>query len=350
MSHRLVQSATKQHFKAQNMSTPDISVIVPTFNRASLLPKALETCLEQRHQNIEIIVSDNCSSDNTSEAVQPFLKDPRVRYYRNEENLGMMGNWKKCIYDRCTANWFLLMSDDDYFTDPDYLSLAWNAISTHSPKLVYAGGRVVDILSGEIRDLDLPFSGLVRGIDVFKSRGTVRPQDFILSNVVFNRKAVMDFNFPRNPFNLSSDSELFLTLCLEGDVYAVSRRVMDYTLHGENFVSKISKFKELYTNNNDHLIYPYLHAIQKNIDINDLKEFTKNSNLRNIIVNTLLNLELVNPNWHQEYRNQLKRIMPQYLDEIESSFYFHKKKIKTFLLQRKYRKNLHLAEITQSNF
>ncbi len=332
------------------MATPDISVIVPTFNRASLLPKALETCLAQRHQNIEIIVSDNCSSDNTSETVQPFLKDPRLKYYRNEENLGMMGNWKKCIYDRCNADWFLLMSDDDYFTDPDYLSLAWDAISTHSPKLVYAGGRVVDASSGEIRHLDLPFSGLVKGIDVFKSRGTVRPQDFILSNVVFNRQAVIDFNFPRNKFNLSSDSELFLTLCLEGDVYAVPKRVMDYTLHSGNFVSKISRVKELYTNNNDHLIYPYLHAIQKNIDINDLKEFTKNSNLRNIIVNTLINLDLVNPNWHQEYRNQLMKIMPQYLNEIESSFYFHKKKIKAFLLQRKYRKNLHLSEIAHGDY
>lgn len=332
------------------MSTPDISVIVPTFNRASLLPKALETCLAQRHQNIEIIVSDNFSSDATSDAVQPFLKDTRVKYFRNEKNLGMMGNWKKCIYERCNAKWFLLMSDDDYFTDPDYLSLAWDAISLHAPKLVYAGGRVVNISTGKIKNLDLPFSGLVRGIDVFKSRGTVSPLDFILSNVIFNRQAVMDFNFPRNPFNLSSDSELFLTLCLEGDVYAVPRRVMDYTLHSGNFVSKISRVKELYTNNNDHLIYPYLHAIKKNISTNDLNDFTKNSNLRSVIVNTLINLELVNPDWHQEYRNQLKEAIPQYLEEVETSFYFHKKKIKAFLMQRKYRKNLQITEIKQDDF
>jgi glycosyltransferase involved in cell wall biosynthesis len=332
------------------MSTPDISIIVPTFNRAQLLPKALNTCLAQCHQNIEIIISDNCSTDATFDAVEPFLKDPRVKYYRNASNLGMMGNWKKCIYERCNAKWFLLMSDDDYFTDPDYLSLAWDAISMHKPKLVYAGGRIVDIISGNTTNLDLPFSGLVRGIDVFKSRGTVRPQDFILSNVVFNRQAVMDFNFPRNPFNLSSDSELFLTLCLEGNVYAVPRRVMDYTLHGENFVSKISRVKELYTNNNDHLIYPYLHAIRKNIHPNNLNEFKKNSNLRNVIVNTLINLKLVNPIWHQEYRDQLKKNIPQYLDEIESSFYFYKKKIKAFLLQRIYRKKIHLTEIKQGDF
>jgi len=308
------------------MATPDISIIVPTFNRAHLLPKALATCLEQHHKNIEIIISDNCSTDNTADVVKPFLEDPRIRYYRNETNLGMMGNWRKCIYERCNSDWFLLMSDDDYFTDPDYLSLAWDAISLHSPKFVYAGGRVVDVSSGKIKHLDLPFSGLVRGIDIFKSRGTIRPQDFILSNVIFHRRSVMDFHFPRNPLNLSSDSELFLTLCLEGDAYAIPKRVMDYTLHSENFVKKISQFKELYTNNNDHLIYPYIHAIEKNITSNDLEEFVKNSNLKSVIVNTLLNLKMVNPYWYEEYRNQLRSLIPHYLDEIESGFYYHKKK------------------------
>jgi glycosyltransferase involved in cell wall biosynthesis len=332
------------------MSKPDISIIVPTFNRAHLLPKALETCLAQTHQNIEIIVSDNFSSDATPEAVQPFLTDHRIKYFRNHSNLGMMGNWRTCIYDRCQAGWFLLMSDDDYFTDPEYLSIAWHAIQNYGPKLVYAGGRIVDVSNDTIANLDLPFSGLTRGIDVFKSRGTVKPQEFILSNVIFNRRAAMDFNFPRNPLNLSSDSELFLNLCLEGDVYAVSRRVIDYTLHGSNFVKKISKIKELYVNNNDHLIYPYLHAIQKNMNQIELQEFIHNSGLRNIIVNTLINLKILNIEWYNEYKNYLNTVMPAYLAEIESSAYFHKKKLKAFFLRKKYRKQLQLTEMTKDDF
>lgn len=332
------------------MPTPDISIIVPTFNRAKLLPMALETCLAQTHRNVEIIVSDNCSSDTTSDVVKSFLTDPRIKYFRNTSNLGMMGNWQVCIYKRCQAQWFVLMSDDDYFTDPDYLSIAWDAIQKHSPKLVYAGGRVVDVSSDCVANLDLPFSGLIRGIDVFKSRGTIKPQDFILSSVVFNRQAAMDFRFPRNPLNLSSDSELFLNLCLEGDVYAVPRRVVDYTVHGENFVKKILKIKELYTNNNDYLIYPYLHAVEKRLNDKDLREFIRNSGLKNILVNTLINLKLVNVDWYQEYRSNLLRIMPNYLADVESSAYYYKKKLKAFFLKNKYQKQLQFTEITKDDF
>lgn len=60
-----------------------VSVIIPTYNRAQLLPEAIESVQVQTHTNLEIIVVDDCSSDNTEEVVRELMKDDsRIKYYR----------------------------------------------------------------------------------------------------------------------------------------------------------------------------------------------------------------------------------------------------------------------------
>ena len=62
-----------------------VSIILPTYKRAQRLPAALESCLSQTHQNIELVVVDDGSPDNTGEVVQEFAKrDSRVRYVRQD--------------------------------------------------------------------------------------------------------------------------------------------------------------------------------------------------------------------------------------------------------------------------
>ncbi|MGA1871247.1 MAG: glycosyltransferase family 2 protein [bacterium] len=64
-----------------------VSVIIPTYNRAKLLDEAIKSVLEQTYKNFEIIVVDDCSTDNTEEIVKK-IKDTRIRYIRHEENHG----------------------------------------------------------------------------------------------------------------------------------------------------------------------------------------------------------------------------------------------------------------------
>jgi len=66
---------------------PKVSVIIPTYNRAHLLPRAIQTVLNQTYQDFELIVVDDGSTDNTEEIVKSF-NDPCIRYIRHEENKG----------------------------------------------------------------------------------------------------------------------------------------------------------------------------------------------------------------------------------------------------------------------
>jgi glycosyltransferase involved in cell wall biosynthesis len=71
------------------MMNPEISVIIPTYNRATDLPRAINSIIAQTFQDWELYVVDDCSDDNTSEVVNAFSsKDTRIKYYRLEKNSG----------------------------------------------------------------------------------------------------------------------------------------------------------------------------------------------------------------------------------------------------------------------
>lgn len=69
------------------VKNPTVSVIIPTYNRAHLLGRAIRSVLAQTYQDFELIVVDDGSSDNTGEVVATFV-DPRIHYLRHEENRG----------------------------------------------------------------------------------------------------------------------------------------------------------------------------------------------------------------------------------------------------------------------
>ena len=64
-----------------------VSVIIPTFNRSKTIGRVIKSCFSQSHQEIEIIIVDDCSSDNTAEIVEGF-KDSRIRYLLHNNNSG----------------------------------------------------------------------------------------------------------------------------------------------------------------------------------------------------------------------------------------------------------------------
>lgn len=296
-----------------------ISVVIPTYNRAELLDRAIASVLAQHGNDFEVVVSDNCSTDQTVAMVGKYLNDSRIRYSRNESNIGMVGNWKKAIQELASGEWFLLLSDDDYLLDKNYLSKVARAIREYDPVFVYAGGEVHDVPAGTAHTLTLPFNGPVSGLDVFKSRGTVKPQDIILCSMVFRRSDADRLGFLDNPNNLSCDSEFYLKLCVEGNVYVVDGKASAYIKHGDNLVDTINKNRRLRDRNLDHLINPYRYAKEKGVSSKILAAFRRHAQMDRNIINTLLLLRLHSELWYRECRARVLETVPEVLDEIEHS-------------------------------
>src|SRR5690349_8083201 len=96
------------------MSSPNVSVLVPTYNYARFLDKAIQSVLRQTYKNFELIIVDDNSTDDTDQVVQKYLADERVSYHKNSSNLGLPGNWNKCLSLAKGTYIKFLMADDEF--------------------------------------------------------------------------------------------------------------------------------------------------------------------------------------------------------------------------------------------
>lgn len=118
-----------------------ISVVIPTFNRADLLRRALRSVAAQTHRPDEVIVTDNASSDQTDEVIKTAMSwGLNVRYHRHEQNIGMLRNWEYGI-GLLTTDYFLVLADDDYLL-PNCLRLAHEAFSQNPNLGMWCGVTV----------------------------------------------------------------------------------------------------------------------------------------------------------------------------------------------------------------
>ena len=102
------------------MSSPRVSILVPVYNREALLPVCLESACTQTVQDLEVIVVDNASTDATWEICHHFAaRDPRIRIFRNDTNIGPVRNWRRCFLEARGFYGKVLFSDD--LVSPSFL-------------------------------------------------------------------------------------------------------------------------------------------------------------------------------------------------------------------------------------
>jgi glycosyltransferase involved in cell wall biosynthesis len=95
------------------MHVPRVSIGLPVYNGEKYLRSSVESLLAQDYGDFELIISDNASTDATQAICQEFASaDPRIRYYRNETNIGASGNYQR-VFELSRAELFKWASHDD---------------------------------------------------------------------------------------------------------------------------------------------------------------------------------------------------------------------------------------------
>jgi glycosyltransferase involved in cell wall biosynthesis len=98
-----------------NATNPLVSIGLPSYNRPDGLKRSLDQVRKQTYQNLEIIVSDNCSDDEISinAVVQPLMAiDKRIKYFRHDKNGGAEFNFR-FLLEQATGEYFMWFADDD---------------------------------------------------------------------------------------------------------------------------------------------------------------------------------------------------------------------------------------------
>lgn len=120
-----------------------VTIGIPTYNRADkYLKEAIESAINQTYPNLEIIVSDNCSSDDTGRIVASF-NNSRVRYHRHDYNIGGNANFNFCL-KQARGAFFLLLHDDDLI-DTDFIETCISALGDQNETgIIRTGTREID--------------------------------------------------------------------------------------------------------------------------------------------------------------------------------------------------------------
>jgi glycosyltransferase involved in cell wall biosynthesis len=179
-----------------------ITIAIPTHNRASgYLRQAITSAVSQTYRNIEIVVSDNCSVDDTERVVRSF-GDQRIRYFKQVENIGANNNFNFCV-QQARGDYFLLLHDDDLIDD-DFIDVCLRAANYRTDVgVIRTGTRICDAVGNVICKYPNMTSGYSTD-DLF--RGWFKNEtSFYLCSTLFNTCKLREIGGFRSKHNLFQD-------------------------------------------------------------------------------------------------------------------------------------------------
>lgn len=93
-----------------------VSIIMPSYNTGKFIKETIESVLSQTYSNWELIIVDDCSTDNTDEIVKPYLEDERIKYFKNEKNSGAAVSRNRAIRES-KGRWIAFLDSDDLWNE-----------------------------------------------------------------------------------------------------------------------------------------------------------------------------------------------------------------------------------------
>jgi glycosyltransferase involved in cell wall biosynthesis len=181
---------------------PLVTIAIPTYNSADkYLSDSISSALAQDYQNLEILVSDNCSTDDTFVFMQS-INDNRLRYIRQKNNLGANNNFNYCL-NEAKGSYILFLCDDDLI-DADFISTCINHISKVSGhSFIRTGVRVIDSNGATIRER----TNIVNG-DTPKAlfqAWFAHSTSWYLCNTLFNKRFLQEIGGLQSIHNVLED-------------------------------------------------------------------------------------------------------------------------------------------------
>lgn len=166
---------------AENTSGPLLSVVMPTFNRASMICRAIDSLVAQRFGDWELVIVDDGSTDDTPQTISRY-KDDRIRYLRKENEERSIARNFGISHAR---GLFVNFLDSDDFVEIDHLELAAKTISQRPEvKIFHLGYSMLNIKTGERLNRPLPTTeGLLRAL---------LSENPLSGNAIFIRRELLD--------------------------------------------------------------------------------------------------------------------------------------------------------------
>ena len=204
-----------------------VSIGLPVYNGERYLRSALDSLVAQDYANFELIISDNCSEDQTESICREYAaRDPRVRYSRAERNLGPVWNAVQ-VYEASRGEYFLLAAHDD-LRDPQYLSSCVAELE-RNPRALFCctGIRLIDESGRDVSD-DFPFQSYppIGATPGDRLRALIRSTTWLHVYSLVRTAAIAETVFGSHRWG--GDVVLMADLSLRGEGIYLPEKLFDY--------------------------------------------------------------------------------------------------------------------------
>lgn len=216
-----------------------VSIVIPNYNYGRYIRKSLESAVSQTYENIEIIVVDDASTDNSVEIIREYEKKyDNIKFYYNPKNLGVVGSHNRCV-NLSSGEYLVVLSSDDYL-HPDFISSCVQKLDAYP---------TAGIVSSDIWYVDdednvtspesfYPESFFCKGI--YQCKVWLFTNTFVPSQVLIRRSCLNDPDIGGMFSYLADtmiDTELWYRICLKYD-FVYYRKKLSYYRHHIGSYSK----------------------------------------------------------------------------------------------------------------
>jgi len=219
----------------QNKSLPLVSVCIPTHNSAPFLKEVLESILNQTYSNIEIIISDNDSKDETEIIAKSFAAYNRISIFKNSTNIGCYNNYNKLI--NLSKGVFIAIYHSDDIYESNIVDKEVEFL-TNNPNAgaVFTMSKIINKNSQVVKELHLPRE--LTGKNIFDIREIysallVHENSFLICPTFMTRKNIL-MNvglFNEKDFKTSADLEMWLRILEKYPIGIIKEKLMKYRMH-----------------------------------------------------------------------------------------------------------------------
>ncbi len=231
---------------------PRVSVCIPSYNHGKYIASAIESVLGQKYDNFELVIIDDFSHDSSDAIIRKYAAyDKRIKFYRNNKNLGMVENWNLCL-ERATGDFVKVMGADDLL-EPSCLEKSVNVL-VENPKatLLSCARTLIDKEGRPIR-----ISGYSRKFSVSSGIKIIK-KCFFTANLIgeptatmFRKKdALRGFN---QRYRQLTDLEMWFHLLEKGDFAYIPEPLCYFRVHPEQ-TTKVN-VKTMVFMNDEFLLY-----------------------------------------------------------------------------------------------
>ena len=230
---------------------PLVSICIPTYNGAQYLRECLDSVLSQSFSNYQVIIVDDQSSDNTWEILNQYAaQDNRISLFKNEHNLGLVGNWNRCI-ELASGEWIKFVFQDDLIA-PECLERMLQVARPESSfvfcrrDFIFEAGTLQST-----QDSYLAGKALVERLFPDSSPVTARQfSELVLNNmginligeptvVMLHKRVFQEFGDFNPHLIVSCDTEYWIRVGIHTGVTPVAESLASFRVHGDS-VSAIS--------------------------------------------------------------------------------------------------------------